>query len=339
MATKPEKLDSGNYRVRASYIDETGKQRFKSFTASTAKEATYNALEFSINKKHKEKPENKSLREAIEQFISNRENILSPSTVVGYEQLKRNAYGSIIDMRLGILTKEDIQKAINEYSKNHAPKSVRNALGLLKAVLREVYSGLNTEGIILPQRRTKEMVIPTTEQVKNLIQAARGTDLYLPILLGALLGLRRSEVFALTWSDIDLLNKTITIDKATVRNKHSDWVIKQTKTTSSERKVSLPAIILEELKDDTKPLIVLRASQFSDRLSKLCKKLGIPTGFHTLRHYHASIMHQLNVPTKYAMERMGHSTDNMLKKVYQHTFSSEQDIISNRLDEFFDESI
>ncbi len=339
MATKPEKLKSGNYRVRTSYLDETGKQKFKSFTSRTAKEATFLALQFEVDHKHALKPENISLKQAIEKFIGNRENILSPSTIVGYEQLKRNAYGSIINMRLGILKKEDIQKAINDYSKDHSPKSVRNALGLLKAVLREFYSELNTEGIILPPKRTPTMVIPTTEQVQEVIQAAQGTDLYLPILLGALLGLRRSEVFALTWDDVDLDNKTLTIDKATVRNKNRDWVVKETKTTSSKRVLPLPAIILDELTDDAKPLITITASQFSDRYSKLCKPLGVPQGFHTLRHYNASIMLLQNVPNKYAQERLGHATDNMLKQVYQHTFKKEQDIIADRLNEFFNENI
>ena len=50
-------------------------------------------------------------------------------------------------------------------------------------------------------------------------------------------------------------------------------------------------------------------------------------------------MLQLGVPDKYAMERMGHSTNNMLKQVYQHTFESEQDAITNKMQEYFDSHI
>lgn len=48
---------------------------------------------------------------------------------------------------------------------------------------------------------------------------------------------------------------------------------------------------------------------------------------------------KIGVPDKYAMERMGHSTNNMLKQVYQHTFDSEQDAITNKMQEYFDSHI
>ncbi len=341
MATKAEKLKSGNYRVRASYVDETGTQKFKSFTAPTAKEARNKALLFSIEHKHQHKPENISLREAIERYISNRENILSPSTIVGYQQLKRNAYNAIIDMRLGYLKKEDVQKAINDYAKEHSAKSARNALGLLSVVLKELYPSLDVNGVKLPQARKHEIIIPSVDEVNRIIEAVKDTELYLPVLLGAFLGLRRSEIFALTWDDIDLQNGIITIDKAIVRDKDGAYVLKQTKTISSERELPITSQVKEVLitMDNDKPLLTNDYRNFSQRYSKLCKSIGVPSSFHALRHFNASIMLQLNIPNKYAMERMGHATDNMLKKVYQHTFKPEQEAIAGKLDDFFNGNI
>ena len=114
------------------------------------------ALQFEVGKKHSNKPENVSLRTAIERYIANRENVLSPATIKGYNQLVRNAYGSLIDMRLGNIKKEDIQKVINDYSKEHSPKSVRNALGLLSVVLKELYPSLDVNGVKLPQKRKQK---------------------------------------------------------------------------------------------------------------------------------------------------------------------------------------
>lgn len=45
-----------------------------------------------------------------------------------------------------------------------------------------------------------------------------------------------------------------------------------------------------------------------------------------IRHYNASIMLALNIPDKYAMERMGYSTPATLKKVYQHTMRDKQEV-------------
>lgn len=338
MATKVEKLNSGNYRVRTSYVDETGKQRFKSFTAETPKEAKFLASQFEVERKHQSKPENVSLREAIERFISNRENILSPSTIVGYQQLQKNAYGSIIDMRLGYINKEEIQKVINDYAKDHSPKSVRNALGLLSSVLKEFYPAINVNGVKLPQAKKNEIDIPTTEEVGLILEAAKNGPIYLPILFGAYLGLRKSEIFALTWDDIDLDNSTVSINKATVRNRDGMYVIKPTKTTNSTRTLTIPSLIKEELvarRQEDKALFDVPLETFDNRYKLMIKRIGLKCNFHALRHYNASIMLQLNVPIKYAMERMGHATDNMLKNVYQHTFKTEQDLIAERLDEFF----
>jgi len=65
------------------------------------------------------------------------------------------------------------------------------------------------------------------------------------------------------------------------------------------------------------------------------KKWGFNYNFHSLRHYFASIMLQSGIPNKYAKERMGHSTENMLINVYQHTFKSKQEEFDIKLDDFF----
>ena len=61
--------------------------------------------------------------------------------------------------------------------------------------------------------------------------------------------------------------------------------------------------------------------------------------FHDLRHVNAAIMLKLNVPNKYAAERMGHATEDMLKNVYQHTLENEMRDISLRVNEFFEKNL
>ena len=57
--------------------------------------------------------------------------------------------------------------------------------------------------------------------------------------------------------------------------------------------------------------------------------------FHDLRHLNASIMLMLGIPDKYAMERGGWATDNILKSVYQQTFTSERKKIDKIVDGYF----
>ena len=61
--------------------------------------------------------------------------------------------------------------------------------------------------------------------------------------------------------------------------------------------------------------------------------------FHDLRHLNASTMLALGIPDKYAMERGGWSSPNIMKSVYQHTFSSERDNVDKLIDDFFQKKI
>lgn len=112
---KAKKLPSGTWRCIASFTDEEGKYKQKSFTAPTKKEAEYKANTFLMDKKDGMRPENKTLGQLADAFIENRSAILSPSTIRGYRLIRKTAFQDIVNVRLGILTKEMYQKAINTY--------------------------------------------------------------------------------------------------------------------------------------------------------------------------------------------------------------------------------
>ena len=57
--------------------------------------------------------------------------------------------------------------------------------------------------------------------------------------------------------------------------------------------------------------------------------------FHDLRAVNASVMLLLGIPDKYAMERGGWATDNILKSVYQQTFSAERIKVDAMIDDYF----
>lgn len=161
----------------------------------------------------------------------------------------------------------------------------------------------------------------------------------LPILLGAMAGLRRSEIAALTYNDVDFENKTITINKAMVLNNKNEWIIKQPKTAAGNRKIQVSESIIDVAKKRQAaalPLITLKPSHITDRFTDVLKRAGVPHfRFHDLRHYNASVMLALGVPDKYAISRMGHSTTNMLQNVYQHLIDEKQKEVNNQINNFF----
>ena len=159
------------------------------------------------------------------------------------------------------------------------------------------------------------------------------------VLLATTLGLRRSEIFGLKWKDIDFKDKTIHIERAVVKNEFREYVEKTTKTTNSDRVLKMPQIVVDNLGKQGKPESYIMpggVDPMSSAYNRACKKYGFPYNFHSLRHYCASVMLQSGIPNKYASEFMGHSTENMLQRVYQHTFKEAKEEYSRQLNNQMD---
>lgn len=334
---KATKQKSGKWRCVASYTDENGAYKQKVFTAPSKKEAEFLASQFKLNYKHDNKTENKSVGKLIDEYITNNSNLLSPSTIRGYETLKKTALQEIIDLPTHVLTHQLYQQAINNYAKTHKPKTVQNAHALFATVLKEnkIYITENTN---LPQKEKKEIAIPTQEELSSFLSYLKENhpDLYLLCAFSVYAGLRHSETIALTWGDIN--NRILSITKAKVRDADGQYQVKPPKTTAGTRKLEMPDKLYNALPprgEDSESVITSNIKTLDNLYIRVSKKVGFNYNFHSLRHYYASILLLEGVPNKYAMERMGHATDNMLKNVYQHTFRSKQEEIDKTINAAF----
>ena len=334
---KATKQKSGKWRCVASYTDENGAYKQKVFTADSRKEAQNKASNFVVRHKHDNKTENKSVGKLIDEYIRNNSSLLSPSTIRGYETLRKTALQDIISKPVGSLEHKDYQQAINNYSKTHKPKTVQNAHALFATVLKENNIDI-TENTKLPQKEKKEIAIPTQEELSSFLSYLETNypDLYLLCAFSVYAGLRHSETIALTWGDIN--NRTISITKAKVRDADGQYQIKPPKTTAGTRKLEMPDKLYNTLPprgEDSESVITSNIKTLDNLYIRVSKKVGFNYNFHSLRHYYASILLLEGVPNKYAMGRMGHATDNMLKNVYQHTFRSKQEEIDKTINAAF----
>lgn len=279
---------------------------------------------------HKSKsPKAMTVGDAIDRYIESKDSVLSPATVAGYKRLREHALQDLMGVRLSMLTQEAVQRAVNKMAKDKSPKSVRNAHGLLSAALA-VYRPDMVLRTTLPQKKRYEAAVPSGEDVQAIMEAVRGTKEELPILLAVWLGLRMSEILGLKGEDVD--ENVLHIRRALV-----DEGEKGTKTYGSQRDLPLPDYIRGLM--DPKPgehLVKLTRRALYCRFQAVCKKAGVQHyRFHDLRHINASVMLALGIPNKYAQERMGHATDNMLKTVYQHTMSAESIETAQQVDNYF----
>lgn len=327
----PQKLPSGAWRCQ---VMVNGKRVSVVEDTPGAAQARAVALREGLIEQ-KKKPVSLTVGEAIDRYIESKDAVLSPSTVAGYRRIRKNVMQDIMGVKLSDLTQESVQKSMNKMAREKSPKSVRNAHGLLSAALAAYLPDMVLR-TSLPQKERYEAAIPSDEDVGRIIDAVAGTEMELPVLLAVWLGLRMSEILGLKWEDID--GNILHIRRAKV-----DEGVKTTKTFSSQRDIPIPAYIkkLMEHSGDAEEYIVpfTRRSIYS-RFQTICKKAGVQHyRFHDLRHINASIMLALGVPDKYAMERMGHATNNMLKTVYQHTMRSKQDEVASMVDNYFMEKM
>jgi len=335
---KAKKLPSGSWRVRVSTgeKDETGKYKYESLTADTEKEANFLALEYDL--KRKQKPADMTVSEAIEKYIKAKSNVLSPSTIRGYTDIRENNLKPLMYVKLNKLNNNIIQSAINDEALNHSPKTVKNIYGLLTAVLN-VYAPDIRLKIRLPQSEKRIITLLNEKQISELLKAINGTSVEIPVLLAVWLGLRQSEICGLQWDSVDFENSVIVIKQAKVRDKNEQIVLKTTKTYSSTRIIRVPLFVMDKIKTlqrNGEFVVDINGNALYKRFKRILIKNKLPEiRFHDLRILNASIMLKLKVQDKYAMKRGGWSTPHTMKNIYQQLFDEEQIAVDNAVDNYF----
>lgn len=329
---KAKKLPSGKWRclvyshTESIQNNEDGTvkkvRKYESFTADTKKEAEYLAAEYVLKKNRKLRPQSMTLGEAMQEYIDLKSDVLSPSTIRGYNLIKKNRYQNIQNIRIDQLSNEILQREINEDAAKRSPKTVRNDYGFLTAVLDMFHSDFKPQ-VTLPPKVKPRLYVPTDEDIKKLMSSVENTSFELPVLLAAFGSLRRSEVCALESSDIH--DNSIFINKALVKNKDGKYVIKPPKTFSGYREIELPDFIIKKMSGIQGRIVQLTPDHITSRFVQILSKNGIPRfRFHDLRHYQASILHALGIPDKYIMKRGGWKSILTLKNIYQHTMRDKQ---------------
>lgn len=324
---KPKKLKSGNWRIQ---IMVEGKRY--SITDPDPKVCKQKAKELYAGLQF-EKRIPLTLGKAFDNYIEAKDSVLSPSTILGYKKIRKGYLQSIMSVNITDLTQEEVQKAVNaDFKQGASSKSVRNAHGLLSAVLRE-YRPNFVLRTTLPQKEPHEIQILTEDELKLLYKVSSGTKYHLPIVLASWLGLRMSEIRGLKFTDIK--NGKIHVQRAIVEGENGP-AEKLTKSLAGDRYLSCPTEIqklIDRQDRETEYIVSLTEAAIYKGFIRLCEKANITQcRFHDLRHFAASEAHSLGIPDKYQMKRMGHKTDNMLKTVYQHTMADKEENFSNIID-------
>lgn len=330
---KAKKLPSGSWRCQVyDFTDENGKRHYRSFTAATKKECTLLAAEFAADKRRIASG-NLTIAEALNEYISVKKSVLSPTSIRSYDSMRKNRFKSIEHLMVKNLKNSEVQKWINNLSINLSSKSVCNTYGFLISTLDMFAPGISINAK-LPRKKKTNLYVPSDSDIKRILELTEGTDLEIAILFAAFGPLRRGEICALTSDDI--CGNTVHVSKSMVRDMRNRWIIKEPKTDSSYRSVIMPDFVIDKVRNIDGPLIQVKPDTLTEQFQRMLENIDIPKfRFHDLRHYSASIMHAIGVPDQYIMQRGGWSTDGVMKTVYRNTIDEQTQKMNIKINDYF----
>ena len=324
MATA-KKTASGMWKCRAySHIDENGKQHYRAFTAPTKQEAEQAAARFAGTADRAARVD-LTVAEALDGYITAKTGVLSPKTIREYRSMERRAYDSIKTVKIRRLTNEQLQRFVSDLCAGSSAKTVRNIYALLIASIA-LYLPEKSFKVTLPARVKKRAPAPSDEQIRVLYDSASDW-LKICIALAAFGSMRRGEICALTYGDID--GNTIHISRDIVQDERDNWIIKEMpKTAESVRDVAVPPEVIQLIGTGPSKKRIIDKNPNSVTLAFIrCRdRAGMDIRFHDLRHYFASIGAVLNIPDVYLASFGGWRINSgVMKEIYQNKMAAASD--------------
>lgn len=183
------------------------------------------------------------------------------------------------------------------------------------------------------------MNVLSLESIKVYLEAATQRDALPMFYLELVSGLRKGELVAILWSDVDTVHNTISVSKQYVRNPNGECVLSQPKTENSIRLVSLPQeaidlLITEHNKHPGSPYLfpspITGGMYHPDSVVNIHKKVLKDAGlehlkFHELRHTFATTALQNGVDVKTVSAILGHYDAGFTLRTYTYATRQAQD--------------
>lgn len=172
---------------------------------------------------------------------------------------------------------------------------------------------------------------------------------YIAYYLAIYTGMRRSELLALTWDNVDFTKNKIFVNKSLYYKNSSEFYFQDPKTKKSKRAIAIDETIIKELKAHRKQINedrILYGPEYKehdlvcctfdgsptppnylgDTFKKITNELDVPKiRFHDLRHTHATILLRIGENPKVIQERLGHASIQITLDTYSHVLPDMQE--------------
>jgi len=310
------------------------------------------------------KPGKTTLREFLERWLKDYRPNLSPRGFERYEGVvKIHLVPSLGSIPLTQLRPEHLQKLYTaKLNDGLSANTVRYHHAVLHVALQTaVRWGLVNRNVAdavspPPVRRT-EMQTWDEDDIARFLEAAKDTPYHALFYLALFTGMRRSELLALRWCDVDFVLSQVYVSRSLHQLKDGSYVFTEPKSAKSRRTIALPpsaTLLLKEyrekqkleramlgigLSDDDllfshlggKPL---RPNTITRAWTMLAARCGLKViRLHDARHTHASLMLKQGIHPKIVQERLGHASIQMTLDTYSHVAPGLQQAAAERFDQ------
>lgn len=267
-------------------------------------------------------------------------------------------------LRLVDLTESHLQKFYNRlFAEGLAARTIQIINTILHSALKKAIKSrlllFNVcDAVELPKQAQKERRVLTTEEQKRLLKILKDDEQGAMYIFALFTGLRRGEVLALKWSDVDLENGTIYVTKTLSRVKtymdsgdKTKLVVTEPKTETSKRFIPIVDSLiplLENQKELTKnnneyDLVFpsdaggyIDPGNYNRKFYKLTKKAGLPKANpHSLRHSFATRALEVGIDLKTTQALLGHSSVEITANLYSHALMDHKQSEIKKLESVF----
>lgn len=351
---KIEKRPDGLYK--SSVVigrDAKGKYKRKYFYAKTIKELNLKKSEFErkLRLGILTDREEATMLEIGQEWLQYKSAFVSDRTYVRYKNIFNKHLKPLHPYRLLDLKATNLQSILNamakkEYSRKTISEVKQTASQIMEYALMNDILYRNVFQAVKVPKAGKCTRLPISQVQIDLIRSAWSEHrMGIPSLLMLYCGLRRGELIALTWKDVDLTNKTLSISKAatTTSNQHT---LKAPKTEAGKRLVPIPDFLVEILRSHraSSSMMVCPSATGTMMSSQAWKRawdsymhfLNLKAGGrdrsrtnpkviavepftpHQLRHTYATLLYNAGVDAKSAQEMLGHANVQTTLEIYTH---------------------
>lgn len=179
--------------------------------------------------------------------------------------------------------------------------------------------------------------------------------MFIPILMGFCMGMRRGEIVALRWPDLDLNRGKLTVQQLLCQTRSGGLMFKAPKNKKSRRTISIPPVLVEHRQKQERTKDILRPDypnlnlvvclpdgnpwppdRFTDAYAYFARRHGAKgIRFHDLRHTHASELLRRGTPVKTVGERLGHAETKMTIDTYGHLMDGDDEKAAQTTQEIY----